>query len=62
MTYYLVAAGLLGLFLIYGSAIGGALFAAWICGFVFLLTRLDGTPLNQRQGADGKAILPEGER
>lgn len=62
MTYYLVAAGLLGLFLIYGSAIGGALFAAWICGFVFLLTRLDGTPLNQRQGADGKAILPGGER
>ncbi len=47
MTYYLVAAGLLGMFLIYGNIITGLFYAAWIAGFVFLLSRLDGTPLNQ---------------
>ena len=60
MTYYLVAAGLLGLFLIYGSLVSGALFAAWIAGFVVLLTRLDGSPLDRRVGNDAKAYHTEG--
>lgn len=48
MTYYLIAAGLLGLFLIYGSVLGGALYLAWIVGFIFLLTRFEGTPLDKK--------------
>jgi lactate permease len=48
MTYYLVAAGLLGYFLIYGNAVSIALYLAWICGFIFLLTRLDGTSLDRK--------------
>lgn len=51
MTYYLVAAGLLGLYLIYGSVISGLLYLAWLVGFVFLLTLLEGTPLNAKPAA-----------
>lgn len=48
MSYYLVAAGLLGLAFIYTSVLSFVLFLAWIAVFLGIIYASQGTPLSQR--------------
>lgn len=51
MTYYVVAAGVMGLAIIYGSILAFAMFLLWIGAFLGFMYWNEGTPLSQRQPA-----------
>lgn len=48
MTYYVIGAGLIGLALIYASAVAGVLSVLWVALFLAFLYRNRGTPLSSR--------------